>query len=121
MPPIAGLQDICAIRSRFMVMIAVFRPMRAAAMAASQPACPAPTTATSNCSVNDIALLFYGISPQLTQLSLLLSQVMRVVHIGPDISLTDVFPIWQEAWCPSLRHHWLQVRRRAALLPRRSQ
>src|SRR6201996_8990295 len=60
MPPIAGLHDICAIRSRFMVMISVLRPMRAAAMAASHPAWPAPTTATSNCSVKLIALLFYG-------------------------------------------------------------
>ena len=37
MPPIAGLQDICAIRSRFIVTIAVRRPMRAQARAASQP------------------------------------------------------------------------------------
>ena len=37
-PPMAGLQLICAMRSRFMVMSAVLRPMRAAAMAASQPA-----------------------------------------------------------------------------------
>src|SRR5260370_11116545 len=47
MPPTAGLQDICAIRSRFMVIIAVRSPMRAQARAASQPACPAPTTTTS--------------------------------------------------------------------------
>src|SRR6185369_14337819 len=42
---------ICAIRSRFGVKIAVRRPMRAAATAASQPACPAPTTTTSYCSL----------------------------------------------------------------------
>src|ERR1039457_518732 len=53
-PPTAGLQLICAIRSRFMVMRAVLRPIRAAAIAASHPACPAPTTATSYCSVNAI-------------------------------------------------------------------
>src|ERR1700691_1025861 len=53
-PPTAGLQLICAIRSMFMVMRAVLRPMRAAAMAASHPACPAPTTTTSYCSVNAI-------------------------------------------------------------------
>src|ERR1700679_1019042 len=41
-------------RSIFMVMSAVLRPMRAAAIAASQPAWPAPTTATSYCSVNAI-------------------------------------------------------------------
>src|ERR1044071_6252454 len=46
-PPIAGLHDICAIRSRFIVTIAVLRPMRAQARAASQPACPAPITTTS--------------------------------------------------------------------------
>src|SRR5271170_2451544 len=47
MPPIAGLQDICAIKSRFIVIIAVRTPMRAHARAASQPAWPAPTTTTS--------------------------------------------------------------------------
>ena len=51
MPPMAGLQDICAMRSRFSVKRAVRRPMRAEAIAASQPACPAPTTTTSYCSV----------------------------------------------------------------------
>src|SRR5258708_37581504 len=50
-PPTAGLQDIWAIRSAFRVNRAVLRPMRAAAMAASQPAWPAPTTTTSNCSL----------------------------------------------------------------------
>src|SRR5579864_467546 len=52
MPPTAGLQDICAMRSTLSVKSAVFRPMRAAAIAASQPAWPAPTTTTSYCSVN---------------------------------------------------------------------
>src|ERR1035441_10967342 len=47
MPPMAGLQLICAIRSRFMVTMAVRRPMRAQARAASQPAWPAPMTTTS--------------------------------------------------------------------------
>src|SRR5579863_9240138 len=60
-PPTAGLQLIWAIRSRFMVISAVFRPMRAAAMAASHPAWPAPTTATSYCSLNAMQVLFYGI------------------------------------------------------------
>ena len=46
-PPIAGLHDICAIRSRFMVTMAVRRPMRAHARAASHPAWPAPITTTS--------------------------------------------------------------------------
>src|ERR1051325_3719615 len=50
----AGLQDICAIRSIFIVIIAVFMPVRAQARAASHPACPAPTTTTSNCSCIDI-------------------------------------------------------------------
>ncbi len=57
-PPIAGLHDICAIRSRFRLNNAVRRPMRAAAIAASHPACPAPTTTMSYCSVNGITLLF---------------------------------------------------------------
>ena len=57
MPPMAGLQDICAMRSRLSVKSAVRRPMRAAAMAASQPACPAPTTTTSYCSVYAMSVL----------------------------------------------------------------
>src|SRR4051812_20265755 len=59
MPPTAGLHDICAIRSTLSVYSAVFRPMRAQATAASHPACPAPTTTMSNCSVNCIDLSFY--------------------------------------------------------------
>src|SRR5664279_5062788 len=47
MPPMAGLQLIWAIRSRFMVTMAVRRPTRAQARAASQPAWPAPMTTTS--------------------------------------------------------------------------
>ncbi len=47
-PPIAGLQLICATASAFMLSRHVFRPRRAAAIAASVPACPAPTTTTSN-------------------------------------------------------------------------
>ncbi len=47
MPPTAGLQDIWAIKSRFIVTMAVLRPMRAHARAASHPAWPAPTTTTS--------------------------------------------------------------------------
>src|ERR1039457_746130 len=47
MPPMAGLHDICAIRSRFMVTMAVRSPIRAHARAASHPACPAPITTTS--------------------------------------------------------------------------
>src|ERR1700722_19314212 len=43
----AGLHDICAIRSRFMVTMAVFNPIRAHASDSSHPACPAPTTTTS--------------------------------------------------------------------------
>ena len=49
MPPMAGLQLICAMRSSLRVKSAVRRPMRAAAAAASQPAWPAPTTTTSKC------------------------------------------------------------------------
>jgi hypothetical protein len=55
-PPTAGLQLIWAIRSMFMVISAVLSPMRAAAIAASHPACPAPTTTASYCSVKAINL-----------------------------------------------------------------
>src|SRR5580692_3591793 len=54
MPPMAGLQDICAIKSRFMVTMAVRSPMRAHARAASHPACPAPITTMSYISCIDI-------------------------------------------------------------------
>src|SRR6202050_2849810 len=47
MPPMAGLHDICAIKSRCIVIIAVPTPMRAHARAASHPAWPTPTTTTS--------------------------------------------------------------------------
>jgi hypothetical protein len=46
-PPIAGLQDICANFDMSIVMIRTSDPRFAAAAAASHPACPAPTTMTS--------------------------------------------------------------------------
>jgi hypothetical protein len=46
-PPIAGLHDIWAIVPMFIVISRTLDPMFAAAAAASQPACPAPTTITS--------------------------------------------------------------------------
>ncbi len=46
-PPIAGLQDICAMVCMFIVISKTLEPICAAACAASQPACPAPTTITS--------------------------------------------------------------------------
>ena len=46
-PPIAGLQLIWAIVFMFMVNNKTLLPIFAAAFAASQPACPAPTTITS--------------------------------------------------------------------------
>ncbi len=46
-PPIAGLQDIWPMVSSALVTIATLHPLRAAAMAASVPAWPAPTTITS--------------------------------------------------------------------------
>src|SRR5690606_17263591 len=46
-PPMAGLQDICAMVFIFMVHNNTFEPIWAAACAASHPACPAPTTITS--------------------------------------------------------------------------
>ena len=46
-PPTAGLQLICPILFISGVMSSVCEPRRAAATAASQPACPAPMTMTS--------------------------------------------------------------------------
>ena len=46
-PPMAGLQDIWAIWSMLRVSSRARRPMRAAARAASQPACPPPMTMIS--------------------------------------------------------------------------
>src|SRR6202043_3166875 len=47
-PPIAGLQDIAPMVANRWVTSAVAAPMRAAALAASQPAWPPPMTMTSN-------------------------------------------------------------------------
>jgi len=47
MPPMAGLQGICATVSSDSVTTATRAPSRAAAAAASTPACPAPTTSRS--------------------------------------------------------------------------
>ena len=47
MPPTAGLHDICAILFISIVTRHVCAPRRAAAAAASHPACPAPITMTS--------------------------------------------------------------------------
>ena len=49
-PPMAGLQGISASASRLSVKSSVLWPMRASASAASQPACPAPTTTASKVS-----------------------------------------------------------------------
>src|ERR1051326_809840 len=46
-PPMAGLHGMCATVSLVSVQRATSRPMRAAAQAASTPACPAPMTMTS--------------------------------------------------------------------------
>src|SRR6185295_10752335 len=47
-PPTAGLHGMWATVSRVRVQIATLHPRRAAAYAASTPACPAPITITSN-------------------------------------------------------------------------
>ena len=47
MPPMAGLQLIWAIVCMFIVTRSTLDPILAAAAAASQPACPAPTTIIS--------------------------------------------------------------------------
>src|SRR5262245_51066472 len=65
-PPIAGVQLIWATASAFIVRRTVFNPSRADAIAASTPAWPAPTTATSNWYVREGmgdcfgSLPFYG-------------------------------------------------------------
>ena len=56
MPPIAGLQDIAPIVDKEPVIKRVEEPTLAAAVAASQPACPPPITITSYASI----VLFYG-------------------------------------------------------------
>jgi hypothetical protein len=57
----AGLHGCHAMRSRLIVSSSVCAPMRAAASAASQPACPPPTTITSKCS--SLAVSQNGTSP----------------------------------------------------------
>ncbi len=53
-PPIAGLQDISPIVSTLWVSKSVLAPTRAAADAASQPACPPPITITSKSIMNSL-------------------------------------------------------------------
>ena len=60
MPPTAGLQLIWAILFISIVTKHTFAPMLAAAVAASQPACPPPMTSTSYLKVMLIPLLFFG-------------------------------------------------------------
>src|SRR5579862_8629724 len=55
--------------------------MRAHAIAASHPACPAPTTTTSNCSVNDIPRL--NSAPDETLSFILTTWRLIVTHITP--------------------------------------
>src|SRR6516165_10560535 len=47
-PPIAGLHDISPMVAKRWVTSEVAAPQRAAAVAASHPACPPPITTTSN-------------------------------------------------------------------------
>jgi hypothetical protein len=55
-PPIAGLHDIWPMVSSALVTSATRAPSRAAATAASVPACPPPTTTTSNsASIHDMS------------------------------------------------------------------
>ena len=58
-PPMAGLQGMCATVSGDSVQMATLRPRRAAAYAASHPACPAPITITSNFSAIVFATLYH--------------------------------------------------------------
>jgi len=55
-PPMAGLQDMVPMDSLEMVIKRVLHPIRAAAKAASQPACPAPMAMTSKVS----GITYYG-------------------------------------------------------------
>ena len=58
-PPMAGLQGMLPTASRLMVKTMVSSPRRAAARAASMPACPAPMTAISNCPAEKVSIHFY--------------------------------------------------------------
>src|SRR5713226_1562911 len=80
MPPTAGLQDICAIKSRFMVIIAVRRPIRAQARAASQPACPAPTTMMSY--FEDFMTLQFSVAHAFLAVLVCVGQIVNLRPIG---------------------------------------
>ena len=60
----AGLQDILAMVSIFMVTNITLEPIFAAATAASQPAWPAPTTMTSYSGKSDISLKCFALKNQ---------------------------------------------------------
>ena len=71
LPPIFGLHGISAILSTLTVKITVSKPSRAQARAASQPACPAPTTTTSTfSSTTGIYMLLYFPIQNLLKISL---------------------------------------------------
>ena len=57
-PPMAGLQLMAAMVSRFAVSRSVFAPSRAEAAAASTPACPPPITRTSYFISDSVACFF---------------------------------------------------------------
>ena len=80
-PPIAGLQLICAMVCIFMVTNNTFDPIFAAAAAASQPAWPAPTTIMSYSLVNliyvKVKFLF------ILYLSYLVSLIIKAISLRP--------------------------------------
>ena len=78
-PPIAGLQLICAMVPIFMVTNNTLEPKFAAAAAASQPACPAPTTITSY--FLNISFLFHVKQYKNNQIRLLVFILFHVEQI----------------------------------------
>ena len=82
-PPIAGLQDICPMVSKFWVKIPVCAPNRAAARPASTPACPAPKTRTSNVSGYSYMLVMFHVESSSGAADLVSADQQRLRIIPP--------------------------------------
>ena len=94
-PPMEGLQGISATLRRFRLSSRVGRPIRALASAASQPACPAPTTTTSNAAP--------PIAPSTAHLTALRSSGVRVPHRPGRLAATH--PAWGRIAGLAREHH----------------
>jgi hypothetical protein len=80
----AGLQDMAPMRSGLSVIIAVDAPTRAAALAASHPAWPPPTTITSK-----LLRISHPFCPA-GQMSTMIAEVKKSLHVSRETEEASV-------------------------------